>query len=106
MALLPMLGSTKANDVFKAISEFLEKNAIPITNVTSLLTDGAPAMDGVRNDVIHVALIKRSCPDLLAFHCLIHNSVLCAKLDGIYHKKMQALVKVSKTTQRALSILN
>lgn len=48
--------------------------------VNLVVTDGAPAMIG-RNRGL-VSRIKTVAPSDNALHCLIHQSVLCAKLSG------------------------
>lgn len=92
LTVLPLLGTTKGEDIFNAIKGFFEANEIPIDKVTSLLTDGAPAMLGGNLGV--AARMKAVCPGLLSFHCIIHNSVLCAKLNGHLAQSLNTLVQV------------
>ena len=73
---------------------FLDESAnnIPINKVTSLLTDGAPAMVGRTAGV--AARMKAVCPGLLSFHCIIHNAVLHAKNNGELAELLNKLVEV------------
>lgn len=92
LSVLPLAGSTRGEDIFNAIKTFFEGNDIPINKVTSLLTDGAPAMMGRSSGV--AARMKVVCPGLLSFHCIIHNAVLCAKINGELAASLNKLVEI------------
>ncbi len=90
LALIPLIGSTTGRDIHDAILNCLEKNDIPLDKITSLVTDGAPAMIGSTNGA--ATLLKHDCPCLLTFHCIIHNSVLCSKLKGEFVQRMNTII--------------
>lgn len=92
LAVLPLPGTTKGEDIFNAIQRFFDTNKIPMDKVASLLTDGAPAMTG-RNAGV-AARMKAVCPGLISFHCIIHNAVLCAKLNGENGELSETLKKL------------
>uniref|UniRef100_A0A5S6QBN6 DUF4371 domain-containing protein n=1 Tax=Trichuris muris TaxID=70415 RepID=A0A5S6QBN6_TRIMR len=54
----------------------LEKQ-IPLANIISIATDGAPSMTGSQRGFI--ALLKQVVPDVVAVHCVIHREHLVAK---------------------------
>lgn len=92
LALIPMMGSTTGKDIHGAIINCLQTNEIPLEKITCLVTDGAPAMVGKHNGA--ATLLKKDCPRLLTFHCIIHNSVLCSKLKGEFVKPMNTIISL------------
>ena len=75
---------TRGEDIYNAIKEMLRKRGIDLKQVVSITTDGAPAMLGRERGA--VARMKEDNPDLIAYHCIIHQSVLCAHLSEEYMK--------------------
>uniref|UniRef100_A0A5S6QAD2 DUF4371 domain-containing protein n=1 Tax=Trichuris muris TaxID=70415 RepID=A0A5S6QAD2_TRIMR len=61
------------------IARELEKQ-IPLTNIISVATDGAPSMIGSQRGLI--ALLKQVVIDVAAVHCVIHTEHLVAKRLG------------------------
>ena len=92
ITLLPMLGKTTGEDIFRAVTSFFNANSIPLAKISSLVTDGAPAMVGNERGV--AARLKAVCPHLLSYHCIIHNSVLCTKLKGEYNDVMNTVINI------------
>ncbi|XP_054767064.2 SCAN domain-containing protein 3-like [Lytechinus pictus] len=92
LELLPLTGSTTSSDIFSTISSFFDAHGISIAKVKSLLTDGAPAMVGKKTGV--AARMKEVSPGLLSFHCLIHNSVLCAKINNDFAEPLNKLIEI------------
>lgn len=92
LALLPLTGSTTGRDIYGAITNCLKENDIPLEKITSLVTDGAPAMVGSTNGA--AALLKQDCPRLLSFHCIIHNSVLCTKLKEEFAQRLDTIIRL------------
>ena len=92
LGLVPMLGSTTGEDVCTEIVKCFNDNQIPLENIVSLVTDGAPAMVGKHKGV--AALLKKQCPKLISFHCIIHNSVLCSKLKAEFSESMDTLIRL------------
>lgn len=54
--------------------------------------DGAPAIVGKKKLV--AALLKKECPNIITFHCIIHNSVLCSKLNAEFNTAVDRLIHV------------
>uniref|UniRef100_A0A672PGZ3 DUF4371 domain-containing protein n=1 Tax=Sinocyclocheilus grahami TaxID=75366 RepID=A0A672PGZ3_SINGR len=76
-----------------ALSEACKDMNIPASSVVSITTDGAPSMTGKHKSL--VAEMRKLCPDLLAFHCIVHQQALCTKLvDGYFVEVMDTVVKV------------
>ena len=74
----PIEPHTRGKDIDAAIKEMLRKRGIDLKQVVSVTTDGAPAMVGRERGA--VPRKKEDNPDLIAYHCLIHQTVLCAAL--------------------------
>jgi hypothetical protein len=92
LCLLPLVGHTGAQDVYTVLTEFLERHDIDRQRIVSLATDGAPSMIGRVN-----GLAKRltdDIPNLVTFHCIIHQSVLCARLSGELADAMTTIMKL------------
>ena len=83
---------TRGEDIYKAIKEMLRKRGIDLKQVVSITTDGAPAMVGRERGA--VARMKEDNPDLIAYHCIIHQSVLCAHLSEEYAEVMNTMMKL------------
>ncbi|CAH2013147.1 unnamed protein product [Acanthoscelides obtectus] len=56
---------------------FIEK-AIPLSNIISVATDGAPAMVGRYR--LFISYLKQNVSGVLAIHCVIHRHHLVAKI--------------------------
>ncbi|GFX68024.1 protein ZBED8 [Trichonephila clavipes] len=62
---------TKGESIFKVLKEYFIENSIPLSNIISVATDGAPAIVGrYRGFIGHV---KQNVPGVLAIHCVIHR---------------------------------
>ena len=79
-------GDTTGESVYNALVSKLDELGIPLDRCMSVTTDGAPAMVGTQQRL--VARLRKDKQYLLAFHCIIHQTVLCGKLDV----KFQALI--------------
>lgn len=76
-----LIADTTGESIFNIVKE---KN-IPLKNIISIATDGAPAMVGRHRGFI--AILKKEIPDILAIHCVIHRQHLVAKnLSGRLHQ--------------------
>ena len=92
LTLLPLAKQTCGEDVFSALSQFLEAAGLDGTKLVSITTDGAPAMTGKERGL--VTRMKAIQPNLVAYHCIIHQSALCAKLCDKLAEIMSTLVKL------------
>ena len=95
--------------VFNALVSKLDELGIPLDRCMSVTTDGAPAMVGTQQGF--VARVREDKQSLLAFHCIIHQTVLCGKLNVnfqalminsmkmINHLKSKSALRHSKLTE-------
>lgn len=92
LGLKTLHGHTRGEDIYEAIMQMLNEMGIDLKTVVSIATDGAPAMTGrERGDVQR---LKEHHPDLLSYHCIIHQSVLCANLGKEYSDVMETIMKL------------
>ncbi|GLD66046.1 uncharacterized protein AKAME5_001747700 [Lates japonicus] len=79
LGLIPLEGHTTGEILFTKITSFFEENNLDLAHVNMLVTDGVPSMvsssQGLAARMAAVALQMRS------LHCVIHQSLLCAKLS-------------------------
>lgn len=92
LALIPLEGNTTGDIVFGKLKELFTKHGLSFEKINFIVTDGAPAMVGKNRGV--VSRIKNVSPDTNALHCLIHQSVLCAKLNGDLKEVMDKTMKI------------
>ncbi|XP_013776838.1 protein ZBED8-like [Limulus polyphemus] len=76
------------------IQDFFEKNDLTWDIVSSICTDGVPAMMGVRSGF--TALVKRKAPHVITTHCVLHRHALAAKtlpenLKIVFQKVVEAV---------------
>lgn len=77
--ILKLKGKTRGEELFQVLDDTLKKFNLSYDKWISVSTDGAPAMVG--KDKGLVRKIRDMKPDLLSYHCIIHQTVLCAKLS-------------------------
>ncbi|KAE9521889.1 hypothetical protein AGLY_017696 [Aphis glycines] len=68
---------TKGESIFNVLKDYFSEKAIPLTNIISASTDGAPAT--VRQYRGFLSHLKQYAPELFAIHCVIHRQHLVAK---------------------------
>jgi len=87
---------TKGESIFHALYEFFKEKEIPLSNILSVATDGAPAM--VRRYRGFLAYLKKEVPNALTIHCIIHRQHLVAKnLSSRLHNSLQYVIKAINT---------
>ncbi|XP_039750840.1 SCAN domain-containing protein 3-like [Pararge aegeria] len=69
--------TTRGEDVFQTLKQFIEENGLDWSKLVGVCTDGAPSMMGVRSGF--QALVKQVAPQILSYHCLIHRYALAVK---------------------------
>jgi hypothetical protein len=92
LTVLPLTERTTGEDLYTALKAYLQNQEIPMEKIISVATDGAPSMVG-----IHSGLVKRlkdDNPQILAFHCIIHESILCSQLKEEYGSLMLNIMKL------------
>ncbi|CAH1969146.1 unnamed protein product [Acanthoscelides obtectus] len=79
-----LITDTKGELIFHVLKDYFIEKAIPLSNIISVATDGAPAMVGRYRGFI--SYLKQNVSGVLAIHCVIHRQHLVAKnLDCINH---------------------
>jgi hypothetical protein len=91
--LVTLKNTTRGYDIKEALDGVLQKNAVPIGNIVSIATDGAPSMTGTKQKLIGLLKADISYPDFLPVHCIIHREHLAAKYFQYPHS-MQIVLKI------------
>ncbi|XP_016329599.1 protein ZBED8-like [Sinocyclocheilus anshuiensis] len=89
---LTPLCHTRGEDIYEAIMQMLNEREIDVKNVVSIATDGAPAMIGKEKGAVQ--RLKEEHSDLLTYHYIIHQSMLCASLGKEYSDVMETIMKL------------
>ncbi|XP_072378020.1 SCAN domain-containing protein 3-like [Diabrotica undecimpunctata] len=94
---------TKGKSIFDVLEHYFTDKGIPLENVITVATYGAPAMVGRHRGLI--AYLKKAVPNILAVHCVIHRQHLVAKnLSDRLHCSLQYVITaVSKIRSSALN---
>ena len=101
LALIPLEGNTTGDVMFAKVEELIKQHALPFEKINLIVTDGAPAMVGCHRGL--VARLKEIAPQMHALHCLIHQSVLCARLSGELKSVMDKVMRVINFVRGASS---
>lgn len=80
LTMLPLKGQTRGEDIFNAFMTFARETKLPLFKLISITTDGAPAMIGRTNGFIALCKQSESFPDILNYHCIIHQQALSGKI--------------------------
>ena len=92
--ILPMHETTKSSDIYQKIIESLQRYGKGPKDVTSITTDGAKSMRGVKEGV--TAKLKRDNNNLIDLHCILHQEDLVAKKSipaaKVYSDKVMLIV--------------
>lgn len=90
---------TKGESIFHVLDEFFKEKEIPLSNILSVATDGAPAMVGRYRGCL--AYLKKEVPNAFTVHhpsCIIHRQHLVAKnLSARLHNSLQYVIKAINT---------
>ena len=80
LGMIPMYGQTRGVDYLEAVKTFFQKNGLKFDKLISVCTDGCPSMVGV--NLGFVSLLKKEInkPDLLTYHCILHQENLASKV--------------------------
>lgn len=94
---------TKGETIFNTLENFFFEKGIPLNNIISAATDGAPAMVG--RYVGFIAHLKKKVPDVLAVHCVIHRQHLVARnLSERLHISLNYVIRgVNKIRSNSLN---
>lgn len=95
LTILPMSGTTTGDDLYKATMGYFDKVGLDMKKVISVTTDGAAAMIGCRKGLVQRLSSDPKCNvNLISYHCIIHQSVLCCTLNPNLQSIMQAVIKI------------
>ncbi|XP_074036594.1 general transcription factor II-I repeat domain-containing protein 2-like [Leptinotarsa decemlineata] len=82
LAISPLKGNTRGEDLFKVIDEFITESNISFDKM------GAPAMIGKEKFV--VKRIRDTHSGLISYLCTIHQAALCGKLSATLKEVMDS----------------
>ncbi|XP_026482732.1 uncharacterized protein LOC113390957 [Ctenocephalides felis] len=69
--------TTRGEDVFQTLKEFIEENGLDWLKLVGICTDGAPSMMGIRSGF--QSLVKQVAPQVFNYHCLRQRYALAVK---------------------------
>lgn len=92
LCLLPLSTNTTGEVMFTAVKAFFEEHGLDLGKINLLVTDGCPSMIG--KDRGFASRLCSEYPTVHTLHCVIHQSVLCAKLSGELKETMDTVIKI------------
>ncbi|XP_065658975.1 general transcription factor II-I repeat domain-containing protein 2-like [Hydra vulgaris] len=90
LELIPMHGTTTGADIFLEIEKTLDKYELPITKLVSIVTDGAPAMIGLKKGLVEVLCGKTI--DLGYVIKRIASVINFIRAKGLNHRQFASLL--------------
>ncbi len=100
LGLTNLHGHTRGDEIYEAVTQMLRDREMDLKHVVSIATDGAPCMIGRERGL--VSRLRAHHPDLMAYHCIIHQMVLCASLGERYSEVMTNYLRASSALQHRL----
>ena len=92
----------RGEDIYEAMKMMLTERGLDLKSVVSITTDGAPSMIGRERGL--VGRLKEDHPDLISYHCIIHQSILCASFGGDYAVIMEKIMKLANFLRASSSL--
>lgn len=75
--------------------DYFDKDELDLKKLLAVTTDGAPAMVVTKEDVVHLFSTNAKCNEnLIFYHCIIHQTVFCCKLNPNLENIMQEVIKI------------
>ncbi|XP_029905790.1 general transcription factor II-I repeat domain-containing protein 2B-like [Myripristis murdjan] len=102
LCLLPLPGHATGEVIFNELTQFFEKHGLNVRKIVSVVTDGAPSMVGRHKGL--VSRLSAVNPALQSFHCIIHKSVLCAKLSEEMREVMDTVTRLVNFVRESSSL--
>ena len=107
LKLCPMKSTTKGRDVAAEVIAAIDDLDLPWDRLVGITTDGAPAMKGKREGaatlVSQHASETGNNDDVMKYHCIIHQEVLCSKTIGFNDVMKSVVSDVNFIRARALN---
>lgn len=99
-----LITDTKGESIFHVLKDYFIEKAIPLSNIISVATDGAPAMVGRYRGFI--SYLKQNVSGVLAINCVIHRQHLVAKhLSVRLHESLHLVIDaVNRIRSNALNM--
>ena len=104
LTILPFKGHTRGEDIFNAFMGFVNETKLPLFKLISITTDGAPAMIGGTSRFVALCKESESFPDILNYHCIIHQQALCGNILNMKEMMDVAMKIVCSIQARSLQI--
>lgn len=102
LTMLALKESTRGEDIYTAFMSYVNETELPIYKLLCITTDGAPSMTGNKNGFVALCRANDDFPSFFAFHCIIHQQVLCSKILNI--KDVMSIVTKIVNSIRARSL--
>lgn len=104
--LVPLKSRTTGEVIFEAVCSVLETNEVSLMKLVSVATDGAPALCGEKLGFVgrlksHLKNIGKP-EELQAYHCIIHQEALSAKIINLQHVMDVVTKTINKIKSKAL----
>ena len=93
--MLPLLGTTRGEDIYRGVLQILEDYAIDINKIVYITTDGAPSMVGKHEGF--TALMKSNKDtrdDMICYHCIIPQENIAALKNEMFSNTMIEVITV------------
>ena len=74
-----MVTTTRGQDIFNTVSDYLKEMNLTWNSCVGICTDGAPSMTGCIKGF--AALAEKVNPNLIRTHCFLHREVLISKIS-------------------------
>ncbi|XP_062998575.1 general transcription factor II-I repeat domain-containing protein 2-like [Elgaria multicarinata webbii] len=102
LKILSLKGKTRGEDIFQTFRSYATEINLPLHKLSSITTDGAPAMVGCIDGFIAHCQKDETFPKFVSYHCIIHQEALCAKVLQFKHV-MDVVTKIINSI-RAVSL--
>lgn len=102
LSMLPLTTHTTGEAIFSAVKTFFEEKGLDLGKINLLVTDGCPSMIGKERGI--VSRIVNEYPTVNSLHCIIHQTVLCAKLSGKLKEAMDTVISIVNHIRSTLSL--
>lgn len=85
LCLLPLKEKTRGEDIYLVFKNFVLERKLPLHKLSSITTDGAPAMIGKNKGFVRLCTKDELFPKFFTYHCIVHQQVLCSKVLSLNH---------------------